>query len=63
MVTSKFGYNEVKTTLDADFEGFQLWWRATTAVTKKTPCTCICNDETTAMNPKKSKKMWRFDHP
>ena len=35
MVTSKFGYNDVKTTLDADIEGFQLWCRATTAVTKK----------------------------
>ena len=34
MVTSKFGYDDVKTTLDADFEGFQLWRRAKTAETK-----------------------------
>ena len=35
MVTLKFGYDNVKTTLDTDCEGFQLWCRATTAVTKK----------------------------
>ena len=55
----RWRYDDIKTTFDAVFEGFQLWRCTKTAGTKNIRVDIFVNSN----SPKKTQTMLRFDHP